>query len=166
MDENKIIKYEFGLIKRVEKALRLTNKLLLETKREIHVVHFDDHKLFLDGVKNAVSKYFSDFNPVQFTDGLSALAYIEKCAKEHKRIDLIITGFIQPSMNGNQFASEVRKIEVTYSTFFRILLLTMVSKADIEDLFLKGYFDKYLSKNTNGEQIADYILWAAVNYNH
>ncbi|MBS1571910.1 MAG: response regulator transcription factor [Ferruginibacter sp.] len=156
MENNKIIKFKGNILLRATNAIEITNKLLNIDLRKIHILHFDDHKLFLKGMELYLRKYFPNLTSEKFTNSQTALNYIKTSFKENIHLDLIITGLNQrPDINGYEFAKAVREIEKPANKRTYILLVSMY---DLEFPLIKRgleekIFDKYFPKSADLEII-------------
>ncbi len=126
--------------------------------KELHIVHLDDHQIFLKGLSMLVEKRYPNCIIKPFPENTSALDYISKCFKEDKHLDLIITDYNHPGANGLLFAIQVRKLEKIYAKKTPILLLTM--RWEDEELFQatkEGIFDAYFPKSAEEESLISFI---------
>lgn len=156
MENNKIAKFEGSILLRATNAIEITNKLLNIDLRKIHILHFDDHKIFLRGMESYFHKFFPNLAIEKFTNSQAALNYIKNSFRENIHLDLIITGFNQrPDLNGYEFAKAVREIESSANKRTHILLVSMY---DVEFPLIKRgleekVFDKYFPKSVGIEII-------------
>lgn len=154
MENNNLIKYDAGLIKRLNDALSVTNKLVDIDFRKINALHFDDHKIFLNGMTLQLKRFFPNLTMESFTNSELALHYYENSLKENIQIDLIITGLNQrPDIDGYEFAKTIREIE---KPFYKRAIILIVSMYDNQcPLIVKGLeekiFDKYFPKTVDAE---------------
>lgn len=157
MGNNAILKYQGGLLQSVGNAVGITNKLLNIDFRKIKAIHFDDHILYIKGVKLALKPLLPNLDIKDFTSGHDAMSYIENCYKKKEKLDLIITGLIQPEFDGFSFAKAVRAIQKKYNTITPILIISMCVSAEGEPSIKKasqdGLWNLAISKTSDGEEI-------------
>lgn len=132
--------------------------------KRLKIVHLDDHKLLVDGIKKYVIKSRPDieFDYTDFRDSDSAFEYISACIKNGVAPDLIITDFIHIGVNGYEFAKMVRAFErKNKKAPLPILLLTLVNssvtiiKRGLKEKKFNGYIS-LADHNTIG-LIGDFI---------
>ena len=104
MNQSDLIKYERNLIKQVENAISITNKLLSINLRPLNILHLDDHILYQEGISNCILKKFSNVNVKHIQNGDTALEYLINCFKNNEHIDLIITDVNHMGLNGIDFS--------------------------------------------------------------
>ena len=130
MENNKIIKYEGGLVQHVGNAVNITSKLLSVNLRALKITHLDDHTLYAKGVSNCILKKFPNAIIKHFQDGDKALEYVTYCLNGNEKLDLIITDMKHPGLNGIDFSKAVRKMALVY-------------KQKIPILFIDVYYDEF-----------------------
>lgn len=111
MENNKIIKYEAGIVQHVSKMIAVAGKLLSVNLRPLKILHLEDHSLFAKGVSNCVLKNFPNTTIKHIRDGTSALAYVLNSLYKKECIDLIITDVSHPGLDGLEFSHLVREKE-------------------------------------------------------
>jgi PleD family two-component response regulator len=164
VENNELIKHEGGLIKRVGNDIKITNKLLKINSKKVHIVHFDDHRIFLNGVQTAILKKTSAFYINGFTEGDEALKYIEDSFIKKRKVDLIITGMNQPKYDGFTFSKSVRDIEKKHDLSTPIILLSMMAgnpernQQYLAKGFEAGLWNMALGKNANSEELYEAIM--------
>lgn len=146
MNKNWLITYKTILVKYMEDAVSIINKLLSVDLRKINILHLDDHLLYSNGVTNCILKKFPNaiFKCIQ--NGDQALEYVSNCIDNNKPIDLIITDFNHPGLNGLEFAYAVRKTEKISTKRIPILFITLVDNKSLKINIEKIPFSKYLCK--------------------
>lgn len=154
MKDSKIVKYEGrAIIKQINNSLEITNKLL--SLATVKIVHFDDHRIFTEGVRNWIGRKTANILITSINEYYASLDCITKRFQICEKIDLIITDFNHPGPNGYEFAKAVKELVKEYKVFTPILLLTFVSGD--EPIVLRGIeekiFDKYLPKSAGGDEI-------------
>ena len=90
------------------------------------ILHLDDHKLLMQGVKRCVSSRFVDCNYECLLHPNPALDFIHQSMSTGVKIDLIITDYTHLGLNGYEFAKTVRQMEKRYAIRHPILMLTMM----------------------------------------
>ena len=130
-------------------------------EKKTKIVHLDDHRLYLDGVRKSVHPKFPDIKFIRFENTDEAFYYVTNCILKNQKIDLLITDFNHPGLNGYEFAKAVRSIERSHGKGqMPILLLTMAPKETpiISKALEDGIFNDYLDKEADGDTIAKHIL--------
>ncbi len=168
--ENNIIKYEGGIIKRIGNQIKVTNKLLNIDFRELHIVHFDDHKIFLRGVELSLESKFPNLHLASFTDGIEALNYIENCYSRNERLDIILSGIKQPVIDGFEFAQVLRIIEKRFDKSVPIIIISMLFDPQnpwkiFNEALKSGLFNVVLPKSTTPNEIQEKIEYFLKNPN-
>ena len=154
MEENKIVKYEGGVIKRISNQIGVTNKLLAINLRQLNILHLDDHILYAKGVtKNCTNKKFPNAITEYAQNGDKAFEYVINCLENKDPLDLIITDFAHPGLNGIDFANAVRIKEIDYSKKIPILFLTLRDQKSLVQRIEEIPFVKFLSKTSPCEKI-------------
>ena len=146
MKKNRLITYKAGLLESEEDVISFTNKLLSVDLRAINILHLDDHLLYSTGVTNCILKKFPNAMFKYIQNGDKALEYVSNCIDNNKTIDLIITDFNHPGLNGLEFAYAVRKIEEISTKRIPILFITLVDNKSLKIKIEKIPFSKYLCK--------------------
>lgn len=154
MENNKIIKFEGGLVNHVGSALNITNKLLSVNLRPLKILHLDDHILYSKGVTNyCTNKKFPNAITEYIQDGDKALEYVINSLKNNETIDLIITDVNHMGLNGIDFSIAVRKNEKNIEKKIPILFITMVDDKFIREKARQLPFVIYLLKTSQCEEI-------------
>ncbi|MEO9210235.1 MAG: response regulator [Ginsengibacter sp.] len=155
MENNGLIKYQGDLIKHVGNAISVTNKLISLDLRILKIMHLDDHKIFLDGILNCISKRFPNSVIELFQNSKKALDYVSNCLENNEKLDLIITGINlrQPELDGIDFTKAVRKKELEYDRKIPILGLDLYDDEIFIQKFLNAGIDRYLTSDTSCEEI-------------
>jgi hypothetical protein len=124
--ENKgLIKYNDRLIKRVNNAVGITNKLLNVDLRNIYAIHLDDQTFYSEGLKREATHFFPNLKIVSFQEPKSALTHFEYCLKNNLKIDLIISDVQHSEPNGLIFSRMIRDIEKEYNKRVPILIISI-----------------------------------------
>lgn len=152
MENNEIKKFEGGLIKQVNNALGVTNKLLSINLRPLRISHLDDHILYAKGISNCILKKFPNATFKNIQDGDKALEYVINCFENIQLLDLIITDINHPGLNGIDFSKAVREKEKSLKKI-PIIFITMIDTEDIIKDAETIPFIKYLSKCSWCEEI-------------
>lgn len=155
MEENKIVKYEGGLIKRISNQIGVTNKLLSVNLRQVNILHLDDYKIILDSISNCIREKFPNADIRCFQNSQIALDYVRNCFQNIEKLDLIITGLNlrQPELDGIDFSKTVRKEEVVYKRNIPILGIDVYDDKILIQKFLEVGLARYLTLTTSREQI-------------
>lgn len=115
--------------------------------RKYHIIHVDDHSLITVGIGNLSGKIIQGCEFKAFGDGDIALDYIRNSMEKNEAIDLLITDFVHPGLDGYEFAKAIRRLEKKNKLQpLPILLLTMLSDTQpmIRKGLKQGIFNKYL----------------------
>jgi len=153
MSQNDLIKYEAGLIKRVNDVVNITSKLLLANSGALKILHLDDHLLFSKGISNCIYKTFPSAIIKWIQDGDKALEYVSYCLANKGLLDLIITDINHPGVNGIDFSNAVRGMETNHKQKIPILFMTMMDDISIIQKIEKIPFTIYLQKTDKCEKI-------------
>ena len=108
-----------------------------KTDSEYKIIIVDDEQIVTSTLKTLLSLE-GDYNPAVFNSPLEALEYIKK-----SEIDLVISDFLMPAMNGIEFLSEVKKMHPGAT----LILLTGYADKEsaikaINDIGLYRYIEK------------------------
>lgn len=125
------------------------------------IIHLDDHALFHMGLEQScLNKLSFPVYQLQFTDSANCIQYVNNSISLGEPIDLIITDFNHPGLNGYEFAKAIRKFCRDASVYIPILLLTMacLDKEEISKGMEEHVFDKYLPKSSTSEEVIAGIL--------
>jgi CheY-like chemotaxis protein len=93
----------------------------------LNIIHLDDHPLFCKAVRNCLTQHAMCKSYFSFHQSDQALQHIQNQLAAHHRIDVIITDFNHPGVDGFDFAREVRELEADDNKKHPILLLTMMA---------------------------------------
>jgi DNA-binding NarL/FixJ family response regulator len=122
-------------------------------KQRIKVLLADDHPMFLDGVRNALST-FEDIELVALcTDGDIVLDAISK-----EPVDVAVLDINMPSHNGIALAKIIRK-EYTH---IKVVFLTMYHPSTLRNEGVNAYALGYVLKNS-GSQVLYEAIQSAFN---
>ncbi len=91
------------MIQHVGNAVNVTNKLLSVNLRPINILYLDDHLLFARGISNCILKKFPNAIIKNIQNGDNALEYVIDCLENKKSLNLIITDFNHPGLDGIKF---------------------------------------------------------------
>ena len=126
--------------------------------RKPRVIHLDDHFLFSEGFKRCMKLHSISLFYLHFTFPADALRYITNCSDCDEKIDLVVTDFNHPGIDGYHFAREVRDIQKN-SLRSQVLMLTMAGPE--KELIARGIgercFDHYFQKSAESAEIAEYV---------
>jgi DNA-binding NarL/FixJ family response regulator len=120
------------------------------------IVYLDDHELFHKGLEQAcLNKLAFPVHHVQFMDAASCIQYVNNSLSLKEPIDLIITDFNHPGLNGYEFAVAIRRLCLEASVHIPILLISMagLDKEGIAKGMEEHVFDKYLSKSSTVDEV-------------
>lgn len=157
MENNKIIKYQGGLVKQVGNALNITSKLLLINLRQLTILHLDDHILYSKAVTNCIIKRFPNAITKYVQNGDKALKYVLNCLENNKSLDLIITDCVHPGLNGIDFANAVRIKEIEYLRKIPILFITLQNNEPLVRMIKEISLVKFFLKTSPCEEINNAI---------
>lgn len=121
------------------------------------IVYLDDHVLYPEAVMQLVDPKKERFLFIRFQHPDACLKYVYNSIDSNSKIDVIITDFNHPGMNGFDFSLSVRSIESSnsYHKEIPIILLSFtdpyyeLSDNDIQELLIKNpekdiaYYDNY-----------------------
>lgn len=153
MENNKIVKYEAGLLQHVGNVVNITSKLLLVNSRSLKILYLDDHLIFSNGVSNCIYKKFPNAIIKCIQDGDKALEYVSYCLDNKESLDLIITDINHPGLDGINFSKAVRVKEKNNDHKIPILYITMVDDKFMIRKVEEIPFAKHLTKTTPCEVI-------------
>ena len=153
MENNKIIKYDAGLLQHVVNVVNITSKLLLANSRSLKILHLDDHIIFSKGLSNCIYKKFPNAIIKYIQHGDEALEYVSYCLDNNEPLDLIITDINHPGLDGIKFSKAVREKEKDKEHKIPILYITMVDDKFIIRKIEEIPFAKHLVKTTPCEVI-------------
>jgi hypothetical protein len=92
-----------------------------------HIIHVDDHLLFLQGFKKGIDEKEALIQFVQFQNPDYALNYIKECFEKDIEIDLIISDINQPIFaSGLDFVKKLSDIKNIYKNKTPIVLISMM----------------------------------------
>ena len=116
------------------------------------IIHLDDHKLVTDSIRHFISSSLKDVYYLSFNDTNQAFRYLVNSVERDETIDMFITDYAHPGLDGYQFARAIRQLEQLMDRNpMKILLLTMYS--DTLPIIKRGLgeevFNWYLSLNSN-----------------
>ena len=120
----------------------------------LQILHLDDHRIFADGLVNAVRKWFPNAVFKNIQNGDEALAYVKSILVLNKKLDLIVTDINHPGLHGIEFATEVRIIEKAFGRRTPILFITMVDDDYTREKAENIPLVKYVTKTTSPEDIS------------
>jgi CheY-like chemotaxis protein len=117
------------------------------------IVQLEDQELYSKSIQHIITTAFPGINYRSFKDVWMALQFIMARIERGKTIDLIITDFNHPGINGYRFAKLVREME--RGTNIPIILLTMMNSQNhlIQEGQKEMLFNSYLHKSSSGEDI-------------
>ncbi len=148
MAENKIIKYEGGVIKQVDNAISITDKLLAVNSRALNILHLDDN--ILSGViTNCILRKFpvATIRNIKYAD--EGLEYVINCWQKNEKLDLIIINLMHIGLNGIAFSKAIREKEKSNEHKIPVLFLLSINTKSVEEQAERISFTKYLIL-TNG----------------
>ena len=132
--------------------------------RKIKIVYLDDHSVYRNGVQACIDPNKERFFFMHFGHADDALRYIKNSFDNNCKIDLIITDYNHPGINGYQFAKEVRALEKLHNKKTPIFLISFCEKSMTEPIQIglaEGVFNYCLGKNAEVPDILhaiDYLL--------
>jgi DNA-binding NarL/FixJ family response regulator len=121
------------------------------------ILHIDDHRVLLRGIKNYVTSQIKDISYLCFGHPNDALSFVKRSLATRLTIDLIITDFNHLGCNGYEFATRIRSIEQQYGKRHLILLLTMMG-CDAPLIIRgceEGVFDKCIGKDVEEKALLE-----------
>jgi response regulator RpfG family c-di-GMP phosphodiesterase len=123
------------------------------------VIHLDDHILYSSAAQKLVKKDFYMLYYLCFHDTGKALQYVANTLDDKEPINLIITDFNHPGLNGYGFARQIRHMERYTGVRTPILLLSMAldTHALIQQGLKEKVFDYYLPKSAEAVEISRII---------
>ena len=122
--------------------------------KPLQILHLDNHRIFADGLVNAVRKWFPNSVFKNIQNGDEALAYVKSILVLNKRLDLIVTDINHPGLHGIEFATEVRIIEKAFGRRTPILFITMVDDDYTREKAENIPLVKYATKTTSPEDVS------------
>lgn len=153
MENNELIKYEGGLVKRVGNAINITNKLLGKNHRPLRILYLDDHLLFSNPISKFILERYSESKIHVVQNGNQALEYVMESIRNNTHLDLIITDFTHPGLNGVEFSISVREQEFNNVSTIPILFITMNGDESLIKQIEEIPSAKYLPKSSSREEI-------------
>lgn len=106
MENNEVIKYEGGLLKRVGNAISISNKLLAADKKPITILIANDHMLFRNGLKKALLEASPNIKVIA-----EAGSFVEIFSQlKNVRPDILITDDQMPHGNIVQDIPSIKKL--------------------------------------------------------
>ncbi len=120
--------------------------------RPLHILHLDDQKLFATGVEKIITVAFPLARITNIKNGYEALGFVVNSLSNSVIIDLIITDYNHPGLNGVEFCKNVRVIERSHGKI-PIIFLTMVDNVPIKQQALSFSNVKFLLKVTEADEI-------------
>lgn len=132
-----------------------------ELKRNLTIIHLDDHSLFANGMKIGVKeRFFPNSDWKHFIHPDAALSFIEDKFGRNESINIIITDILHPGKNGYEFGKAIRDLEAEYN-MFRIPII-VVSMCPAENHFVQSglaekLFDRYFPKSTECDIMGNYM---------
>lgn len=126
--------------------------------RPLRILHLDDHRLFLDGMRNAILSHYPNAIIEEFPSNDSALNRLNALMAGNERPDLIITDFNHLGGNGLEFAQDAKLLCEEHGTKIPIIMVTMRQEKDtIPDGLAGSPLDGFLTKASSAEDILDFI---------
>jgi DNA-binding NarL/FixJ family response regulator len=135
--------------------------------RRHKIIHLDDHKLVTDCIRDFVLSDVSNCDFMSFNDTNDAFNYIVNLINNNEIIDVFITDFAHPGMNGYVLSKSIRELENKMNRKpMKILLLTMFSNTfpEISRGLEQKIFSGYLSLSTSKEQIINFVKSDLIAY--
>ena len=152
-----------------------------------YILHLDDHVMFQNGMQRAITDITDDYRIIHFQHPDEALDYIETSFEIDNPVDIIITDYNHPGMDGYVFAVAVKTLELKYQREYKIpvLMISLVAnyfhpgQETIEDFLIRNKQDEAnnqqfaeefiargievkaitaaLTKNSTGELVVDFL---------
>ncbi|MBA2745121.1 MAG: response regulator transcription factor [Flavisolibacter sp.] len=121
-------------------------------KELLNIIHLDDHQLFQDGLKLGLAKRLPgrySIHPIQHPE--PAIEYILQSLEDAAFIDLVITDFNHPGINGYEFSKKVKVIAKDYGVQIPVLSVSMVGSGNenISRGLHEGVYDLAITKNAS-----------------
>jgi CheY-like chemotaxis protein len=140
------------------------------------IVYLDDHVLYPDAVMKHVDPKKDRFLFIRFQHPDQCLKYVYNSIESNSKIDVIITDFNHPGMNGFDFSLSVRALESSASYFkpIPIILLSFtdpyyeLSEKDIQELMIKNpdkdreYYENYQEHRLAFKQAVENNFFSSV----
>lgn len=115
---------------------------------KIKLLLVDDHQMFLDGLKEILSKEEKYELVGTAKNGQEALSILEDNA-----VDIVITDVSMPVMDGEELLTKVRE----QFKDVRVIMLTMDDSGKRIAKLIRGGADSYLFKNASKEELMEAI---------
>lgn len=112
---------------------------------KIKLMIVDDHQMFIDGVKSLLRKETGFEFIAEATNGLAALALLEKLQP-----DILITDISMPGMTGNALIEKVKALNPE----IRILVLSMHNEPNVISDIMMQEAEGYILKNTGRKELS------------
>ena len=126
-----------------------------------YILHLDDHITFLNGFQTGVTDLCEDYRIIQFRHPDEALAYIETSFLINNTVDIIITDYNHPGLDGYEFARAVKVLEIKYERSYKlpVLMVSMISsdfhpgEETIPEFVARNYRDEAENKHFTIEPV-------------
>jgi DNA-binding NarL/FixJ family response regulator len=124
----------------------------------LRILHLDDHRLFLDGMRMAILSRYPKATIDEFHSNDKALSRLKALLVNNEKPDLIITDFNHLGGNGLDFAEDAKLLCEKHGTKIPIIMVTMRQEKDtIPDGLEGSSLDGFLTKASSAEDILDLI---------
>ena len=126
--------------------------------RPLRILHLDDHRLFLDGMRMAILSRYPNTTIEEFSSNDKALNRLKALLVNKERPDLIITDFNHLGDNGLEFAKDAKLVCEKHGIDIPIIMVTMrLEKDTIPDGLIGSPLDGFLTKASSAEDILELI---------
>jgi CheY-like chemotaxis protein len=128
-------------------------------KRQKNILWLDDDevlKLIADQIFSPLAEYIEGY--CFFTDGYSALSYLEECDKNQTFPDLLLVDIKMPGLDGYEFLKHYSKrFHSKYHDTQIYMLSSSIRSADMEKIKTFPFVNDYLIKPLSMEKIRELL---------
>lgn len=124
------------------------------------IIQLNHHKIFTGCTRNLIRANIANCDFVSFNGTNDAYDHIVNSINNGEIIDVFITDYNHPGMNGYNLSKSIRELENKNNCKpMQILLLTMVSNSvpEIRSGLKEDIFNAYLSILAKDDQILDFV---------
>ena len=122
--------------------------------RPLRILHLDDHRLFLDGMRVAILSRYPKATIEALSSNEEALTRLRVLLVGNERPDFIVTDFNHLGGNGLEFATEAKLLCEKLGAKIPIIMVTMRQERDtIPDGLESSPLDGFLAKASSTDDI-------------
>ena len=116
------------------------------------IIFVDDEQMMLEMIKFTISRILIDIDIEIFDCPLKAIDFFEN---NHHQIDIVVSDFKMPDMNGIELISHLKKINKTIKMG---IMSALVQDDKITEPYDSSNIDFYIPKPTTSQEIAAILM--------